>query len=84
MPGDRIPHSALPQAEIGAAPAQLNVMIIYYSIVTDSAVYQFQVNQTSGQARITRWILKGSKGAHASTSMSVHQARKLAKQLQTR
>jgi len=42
------------------------------------------VNQTSGQARITRWILKGSKGAHASTSMSVHQARKLAKQLQTR
>lgn len=84
MPGDRIPHSALPQAEMGTAPTQLNVMIIYYSIVTDSAVYQFQVNQTSDQARITRWILKGNKGVHASTSMSVHQARKLAKQLQTR
>jgi len=42
------------------------------------------VNQTSGQARITRWILKGSKGAHASTSMSVDQARNFAKQLQTR
>jgi len=27
MPGDRIPHSALPPAEIGTAPAQLNVMI---------------------------------------------------------
>ena len=77
-PGDRIPHSVLPLTESG----QLNIMIVYYTLVTDTAVYRFQINQD--QARVTRWILKGNKGAHASTSMTTEGARKLVRQLQAK
>lgn len=57
-------------------------MIIHYTLATETAVYQFQVNQN--QARVTRWILKGHKGTHASTSMSVEQARKFAQRLKAK
>ena len=77
-PGDRIPHSVLPLTESG----QLSIMIVYYTLVTDTAVYRFQINQD--QARVTRWILKGNKGAHASTSMTTEGARKLVRQLQAK
>lgn len=59
-------------------------MLIYYTIATQQAVYNFVVNQDADQVRITRWILKGSKGAHASTSMTVDAARQLARQLHAR
>lgn len=57
-------------------------MIIHYTLATDTAVYQFQVNQD--KARVTRWVLKGQKGAHASTTMSTEMARRFARQLQTK
>ena len=57
-------------------------MIIYYTIATSQAVYEFQVN--ADQARVTRWILKGGRGTHASTSMSTQQARKLAQQIKAK
>lgn len=57
-------------------------MIIYYTIATVQAVYEFQVN--ANQARVTRWILKGGRGTHASTSMSTQQARKLAQQIKAK
>ena len=79
--GSNPPLSIAPSGD-GRRTTQLNVVIIHYAITTDSAVYQFQVNTAEDQARITRWILKGQRGVHASTSMSVGQARKLAKQLQ--
>ena len=79
-PGDQIPHSVLPLTEGG----QLNIMIVYYTLVTDTAVYRFQINQDQDQARVTRWILKGNKGAHASTSMTTEGARKLVRQLQAK
>ena len=61
-----------------------NTMLIYYTIATQHAIYNFVVNQDADQARITRWILKGSKGVHASTSMTVDGARQLAYQLHAR
>ena len=62
----------------------INIMIVYYTLVTDTAVYRFQINQGQDQARVTRWILKGNKGAHASTSMTTEGARKLVRQLQAK
>ena len=78
MPGGQTSHSVLPLTESG----QLNIMIVYYTLVTDTAVYRFQINQD--QARVTRWILKGHKGTHASTSMTTEGARKLIRQLQAK
>ena len=59
-------------------------MLIHYTISTQQAVYQFVINPEVGIARVTGWILKGQKGYHRSTSMSVEAARKFAHQLQTR
>ena len=59
-------------------------MLIHFTINTPEAVYQFQVNEVTGQARVTRWILKGQKGGHACTSMSTERARKFAARLQAR
>ena len=78
MPGHRMPHSVLPLTESG----QFNIMIVYYTLVTDTAVYRFLINQD--QARVTRWILKGHKGTHESTSMTTEGARKLIHQLQAK
>ena len=80
MPRDRIPRSVFPPSGGG----QLNIMIVYYTLVTDTAVYRFQINQDQGQARVTRWILKGNKVTHASTSMTTEGARKLVRQLQAK
>jgi hypothetical protein len=55
-------------------------MIIYYTLATPQAIYEFQVNQE--QARVTRWIRKGQKGYDMSSSMSAEHARKLARRLQ--
>jgi len=57
-------------------------MVIYYTLATPQAIYEFQVNQ--GQARVTRWIRKGQKGYDMSSSMSAEHARKLVRQLQAR
>jgi hypothetical protein len=59
-------------------------MIIHYTIATQQAVYEFQVHQAAGQARVTKWIRKGHKGYDRSTSMHIDAARKLARQLQTK
>jgi hypothetical protein len=59
-------------------------MDIYYTLSTKQAVYFFVVNQDIGLARITKQIRKGCKGYDCSTTMSVDQARKFAKQLKTR
>lgn len=59
-------------------------MLIHYTVATTQAVYQFVINTDAGLARVTKMILKGQKGNHCSTSMSVEAARKLARQLQTR
>lgn len=81
VPGVRFPWQSLPSAEIGTAHTETTV-IIHYTLATDTAVYQFQVNQD--QARVTRWVLKGQKGTHASTTMSTEMARRFARQLQAR
>ena len=59
-------------------------MDIYYTLSTKQAVYFFVVNQDIGLARITKQIRKDCKGYDCSTTMSVDQARKFAKQLKTR
>ena len=59
-------------------------MDIYCTISTKQAVYSFVVNHDIGLARITKIIRKGGKGYDCSTTMSVEQARKFARQLQAR
>jgi hypothetical protein len=81
VPGVRLPWQSLPSAEMGTAHSKTTV-IIHYTLTTDTAVYQFQVNQD--KARVTRWVLKGRKGRHASTTMSTEMARRFARQLQTK
>ena len=83
MPGDRIPHSALPSAEIGTAH-KLSSMDIYYTVATKQATYHFVVSHRYQLARVTKLIRKGQTGYDMSTTMSVGQARKFVKQLQTR
>ena len=83
MPGDRIPHSVLPSAEIGTAQFSL-IMLIYYTVSTPQAVYNFVINPDVGVARVTSWILKGQKGNHRSTTMPIDAARKFARQLQAK
>ena len=84
MPGDRIPHSVLPTAEMGTALSQLNSMDIYYVVATKVATYHFVVNQEYNLARITKLIRKGQQGYDVSTTMTVANAKKFARQLQVK
>ena len=59
-------------------------MLIYYAISTPQAVYNFVINPDVGVARVTSWILKGQKGNHRSTTMSIDAARKFVRQLQAK
>ena len=50
-----------------------------FTVNTKSAVYEFTT--APGQVHVTKWILKGCKGAHVSTSTDLTSARKWIKQL---
>ena len=59
-------------------------MIIYFTLTTDEAVYQFQVNKQENLVRVTKFILKNQCFGewHRSTTMTVDAGRKLVRQLQ--
>ena len=59
-------------------------MIIYFTLTTDTAVYQFQVNKEENLVRVTKLVLKGQEWGewHRSTLMSLGAGRKLVRQLQ--
>jgi hypothetical protein len=59
-------------------------MDIHCAISTKHAVYFFVVNHDIGLARITKQVRKGCKGYDCSTTMSVDNARKFIRQLQTK
>ena len=59
-------------------------MDIYFTLATKEAIYSFVVNKQVGLARITKLVRKGQRGYDCSTTMSVEQARKFVRQLQTR
>jgi hypothetical protein len=84
MPGDQIPHSILPSAEIGTAPTQLNTMPNpdrTVAVETQQAIYFFFVYTEKNLAQVTKLIRKGHKGYDQSTSLSLAGARKLYAQL---
>ena len=58
--------------------------IIYFTLVTEEAIFKFQVNRDEDLVRVTKYILKGQKWGewHRSTLMSLESGRKLVKQLQ--
>ena len=82
MPGDQIPHSTLPTAEIGTA--QFNSAMKELAVETQQAVYFFFVYTEENLAHVTKIIRKGGEGYDQSTSLTVEGARKLYKQLLTR
>jgi hypothetical protein len=59
-------------------------MIIYFTLTTDTAVYQFQVNKEENLVRVTKLVLKGQEWGewHRCTLMTVDAGRKLVRQLQ--
>ena len=59
-------------------------MIIYFTLTTDTAVYQFQVNKEENLVRVTKLVLKDQEWGewHRSTLMTVDAGRKLVRQLQ--
>jgi hypothetical protein len=59
-------------------------MIIYFTLTTDEAIYQFQVNKEENLVRVTKMILKAQCPGewHRSTLMSLDAGRKLVRQLQ--
>jgi len=59
-------------------------MNIHCVVNTKQAVYYFVVNKDIGLARITKLVRKSQRGYDCSTTMSVEQARKFIKQLQTK
>lgn len=59
-------------------------MDIFFTISTKQATYHFVVNKQVGLARITKLVRKSQKGYDCSTTMSVNNARKFVRQLQTR
>jgi hypothetical protein len=61
-------------------------MIIYFTLTTDEAVYQFQVNKEENLVRVTKLILKNKAWGewHRSTLLTLEAGRKLVRQLQTR
>jgi hypothetical protein len=82
-PGDRIPHSVLPPAEMGTAH-NLSSMDIFYTVATKQATYHFVANPQINLVRITKLIRKQQKGYDQSTTMSIETARKFARQLQAK
>ena len=60
--------------------------ILYFTLVTEEAVFKFQVNRDEDLVRVTKWVLKGRGWGewHRSTLMSLESGRKLVKQLQAR
>ena len=60
--------------------------ILYFTLVTEKAVFKFQVNRDEDLVRVTKWVLKGQGWGewHRSTLMSLESGRKLVKQLQAR
>ena len=52
-----------------------------YTICTKQAVYEFTTVTNAQVVHVTKWILKGCKGAHTSTSTDRDSARKWIKQL---
>ena len=60
--------------------------IIYFTLVTEEAVFKFQVKRDEDLVRVTKWVLKGQGWGewHRSTLMSLESGRKLVKQLQAR
>ena len=60
--------------------------ILYFTLVTEEAVFKFQVNRDEDLVRVTKWVLKGQGWGewHRSTLLTVDAGRKLVRQLQTR
>ena len=60
--------------------------IIYFTLVTEEAIFKFQVNRDENLVRVTKYILKGQKWGewHRSTLLTVDAGRKLVRQLQAR
>jgi hypothetical protein len=65
-------------------PHYYSTMNIHCVVNTKQAVYYFVVNKDIGLARITKLVRKSQRGYDCSTTMSVEQARKFIKQLQTK
>jgi len=65
---------------------EIPVDILYFTLTTEDAVFQFQVNKSENLVRVTKMILKAKcQGEwHRSTLMSLESGRKLVKQLQAR
>jgi hypothetical protein len=59
-------------------------MDIFYTIVTKEAAYYFVANSQYNLVRITRLVLKGQKGYHRSTTMSIDNGRKFARRLKAK
>jgi hypothetical protein len=70
-----------------SVPHYCNIMdIIYFTLTTEDAIFQFQVNKSENLVRVTKMILKAKcQGEwHRSTLMTVDAGRKLVRQLQAR
>jgi hypothetical protein len=60
--------------------------ILYFTLTTEEAIFQFQVNKAENLVRVTKMILKAKcQGEwHRSTVLTVDAGRKLVRQLQAR
>ena len=59
-------------------------MNIWYAVVTKEATYHFVANPQHNLVRITCFVLKGQKGYHRSTTMSIDNGREFARRLQAK